>query len=58
MLITAAYASVLIKRILIQGESGYSAAVTGGCMRTVLMMKILMPMANYAPFVEHNACQY
>ena len=55
MLTIAAYALVHIKRILIQGESGYSAVVTGGCTKTISMMKILMSMANCALFVERNS---
>ena len=51
MLITAVCTLARIKRILIQGENGYSAVARGGYTRTVSMM-MLMPVANCAPFVE------
>ena len=54
MLITVVYALARTRRILIQGENGYSVFARGGYMRTVLMMKILIVMANCAPFVKHN----
>ena len=54
MLITAVYALARTRRILIQGENEYSVFARGGYMRTVLIMKILIVMANCAPFVKHN----
>ena len=53
MSITAVYALGRIKKILTQGENGYSVVSKGGYMRTVLTMKMML-VANCVPFVEYN----
>ena len=45
---------VLIRKTLILEESGYSAAVIGGFMRTAWIMKIYMKVvAGYILFAEY-----